>query len=63
MTHVAESKLFSHSFGPFFNCAAFDFNGIATTLAHKVVMVRITTKAIDSLAIFAAQQVDDLVIN
>jgi hypothetical protein len=54
MADVAESKLFSHSFGPLFNCATFDFNCVATALAHKVVMVGIATKTIDSLTIFAA---------
>jgi hypothetical protein len=54
MTDVAESKLFSHSFGPFFNCATLDFNCVSTTLAHKVVMMGITTKTIDGFTIFAA---------
>jgi hypothetical protein len=63
MTDVAESKLFSHSFGPLFNCATFDFNCVATALAHKVVMMRVTAQAVNSFAIFTAQQVDDLVIN
>jgi hypothetical protein len=53
---------FSHNLRPFFNCTAFNFNGISATFAYEVMMVGISTEAIDSFTIITSQYIDDLVV-
>jgi hypothetical protein len=60
---IAKAVFFSHYFGPLFDSPAFNFNGIATTLADEVMMVGISTEAIDSFTIITSQYIDDLVIH
>jgi hypothetical protein len=60
---IAKAVFFSHYFGPLFNSTTFDFNGIATTLADEVMMVGISTEAIDSFTIITTQYIDNLVIH
>jgi hypothetical protein len=52
---------FSHNFGPFFNCSALNFNSIAAAFTDEVMMVGISTEAIDSFTIITSQYIDDLV--
>jgi hypothetical protein len=52
---------FSHHFGPFFNSSALNFNGISTAFTDEVMMVGISTEAIDSFTIITSQYIDDLV--
>jgi hypothetical protein len=52
---------FSHNFGPLFNCAAFNFNGITARFTDEVMMVGISTEAIDSFTIIATEYIDNLV--
>jgi hypothetical protein len=63
MPNIPKAMFIGHSFGPFFNCATFDFNCVTTTLAYQVVMMRVTAKAIDGFTIISAQKIDNLVIN
>jgi hypothetical protein len=60
MSHIAKSMFVSHYLGPLFDSATFDFNSIATTLADEVMVVGISTEAIDSFTIIASQYIDDL---
>jgi hypothetical protein len=62
MSHFTKTMFFSHNSGPLFNSSAFNFDGIPTAFAYKVMMVGITTEAIDSLAIIAPQHINYLVI-
>jgi hypothetical protein len=62
MSDFAKAMFFSHNLRPFFNCAAFNFNGISATFAHEVMMVGISTEAIDSFTIITSQYIDDLVV-
>jgi hypothetical protein len=61
MSNIAESMFFSHNFGPFFNCSALNFNGVSTTFTDEVMMVGISTEAVDSFTIITSQYIDDLV--
>lgn len=42
MANLAETVLFGHDFGPFFNGAALNFNGIAAVLAYQMMMMGFT---------------------
>jgi hypothetical protein len=42
MANIPKAMFIGHSFCPFFNCSAFNFNGFAAALAHQVVMMGIT---------------------
>jgi hypothetical protein len=53
---------FSHHFRPFFNCSTFNFNGISTAFTYEVMMVGISTEAIDSFTIIAPEYIDNLVV-
>jgi hypothetical protein len=61
VSNFAKAMFFSHDFGPFFNCPALNFNGISTTFTDEVMMVGISTEAIDSFTIITSQYIDDLV--
>jgi hypothetical protein len=61
MSNIAESMFFSHDSCPFFDCSAFNFNGIAAAFTDEVMMVGISTEAIDSFTIITSQYIDDLV--
>jgi hypothetical protein len=63
MPNIAKTMFFSHNLGPLFDSATFDFNGIATTFTDEVMMVGISTEAIDSFTIITSQYIDDLVIH
>jgi hypothetical protein len=54
---------FSHHFGPLFDCSALNFNGIPTTFTYEVMMVGISTEAIDSFTIITPEYIDNLVID
>jgi hypothetical protein len=62
MSNFAKAMFFSHNLRPFFNCTAFNFNGISATFAYEVMMVGISTEAIDSFTIITSQHIDDLVV-
>jgi hypothetical protein len=62
MSNIAESMFFSHNLRPFFDCSALNFNGVSATLAYEVMMVGISTEAIDSFTIITSQYIDDLVV-
>jgi hypothetical protein len=62
MSHIAKAMLFSHNFRPLFDCSTFNFNGFATAFADEVMMVGISTEAIDSFTIITSQYIDDLVV-
>jgi hypothetical protein len=55
MSHLAKTMFFSHNFGPFFNSTAFNFNGISTAFTDEVMMMGISTEAIDSFTIIASK--------
>jgi hypothetical protein len=61
MSHLTKAMFFSHHFRPFFNCPALNFNGISTTFTDEVMMVGISTEAIDSFTIIAPEYIDNLV--
>jgi hypothetical protein len=63
MSDLAKAMFFSHHFGPLFNCSALNFNGIPTTFTHEVMMVGISTEAIDSFTIITPEYIDNLVIH
>jgi hypothetical protein len=63
MSHIAKAMFFSHNLGPFFNSPTLDFNGISTTFTDEVMMVGISTEAIDSFTIITSQYIDDSVIH
>jgi hypothetical protein len=51
MSHIAKAMFFSHNLRPLFNCPALNFNGITATFTYEVMMVGISTEAIDSFTI------------
>jgi hypothetical protein len=53
---------FGHNPGPLFNCSALNFNGFPAAFTYEVMMVGISTEAIDSFTIITSQYIDDLVI-
>jgi hypothetical protein len=61
MSNIAESMFFSHNLRPFFDCSALNFNSIAAAFTDEVMMVGISTEAIDSFTIITSQYIDDLV--
>jgi hypothetical protein len=61
VSDFAKTMFFSHNFRPFFNCSALNFNGISTAFTDEVMMVGISTEAIDSFTIITSQYIDDLV--
>jgi hypothetical protein len=63
MSHLAKAMFFSHYFRPFFNCSAFNLDGISTTLAYEVMMMGISAQPIDSFTIIAPEYIDNLVIH
>jgi hypothetical protein len=62
MANIAKAMFFGHHLRPFFDCATFNFDGISTVLAYEVMMVGISTEAIDSLTIITSQYIDNLVV-
>jgi hypothetical protein len=62
MSHIAKAMFFGHNPGPFFNSPAFNFNRISTAFTDEVMMVGISTEAIDSFTIITTQYINDLVI-
>jgi hypothetical protein len=62
MSHIAKAMFFGHNPGPLFNSPSFNFNGFATAFADEVMMVGISTEAIDSFTIITSQYIDDLVV-
>jgi hypothetical protein len=54
---------FSHDFRPLFNSSAFNLDGIPTAFTYEVMMVGISTEAIDSFTIIAPEYIDNLVIH
>jgi hypothetical protein len=63
MSNLAKAMFFSHHLGPFFNCSALNFNGISTAFTYEVMMMGISTEAIDSFTIIAPEYIDNLVID
>jgi hypothetical protein len=63
MAYIAKAMIFCHDPGPLFDCSAFNFNGFTTTFTDEVMMVGISTEAIDSFTIITSQYIDDLVIH
>jgi hypothetical protein len=63
MSHIAKAMFFGHNPGPLFDCSTFNFNGFTTTFTDEVMMVGISTEAIDSFTIITSQYIDDLVIH
>jgi hypothetical protein len=61
MSDFAKAMFFSHNLRPFFNCSALNLNGISTTFTDEVMMMSISTEAIDSFTIITSQYIDDLV--
>jgi hypothetical protein len=61
MSYISKAMFFSHNFRPFFNGSALNLNGIATAFADEVMMVGISTEAVDSFTIITSQYIDDLV--
>jgi hypothetical protein len=61
MSDIAKAMFFSHNFGPFFNSTALNFNSITTAFTDKVMMMGISTEAIDSFTIIASKYIDDFV--
>jgi hypothetical protein len=55
MSHLAKTMLFSHNFRPLFNCSALNFNGISTAFTDEVMVVGISTEAIDSFTIITPE--------
>jgi hypothetical protein len=53
MADLAKTVLFGHNSGPFFNCSALNFNCFTAAFTYEVMMVGITTEAIDRFAIIA----------
>jgi hypothetical protein len=54
---------FGHNPGPLLNCSALNFNGLSTAFTYEVMMVGISTEAIDSFTIITSQYIDNLVIH
>jgi hypothetical protein len=63
MSDISESMFFRDFLRPFFNGAAFDFNGLTATLTDKVMMMALATKAINCFAIITPQYIDNLLID
>jgi hypothetical protein len=63
MPNIPKAMFVSHCLGPLFNCATFNFNSLAATFAHQVVMVGVSAQAIDSFTIFSAQHINNFVID
>jgi hypothetical protein len=63
MSHLAKTMFFGHNPGPLFNCSALNFNGISTAFTYEVMMVGISTEAIDSFTIITSQYIDNLVVH
>jgi hypothetical protein len=61
MPYIAKAMFFCHNPGPLFDCSTFNFNGFATTFTDEVMMVGISTEAIDSFTIITSQYIDNLV--
>jgi hypothetical protein len=53
---------FGHYSRPFFDCSAFNFDGISAVFTHEVMVVGISTEAIDRFTIISTQNIDDFVI-
>jgi hypothetical protein len=63
MSHFTKAMFFSHNFRPLFNCSTLNLDGISTTFAYEVMMVGISTEAVDSFTIITSQYIDNLVIH
>jgi hypothetical protein len=62
MSYFAKTMFFSHNPGPLFNSSTLNFNGLAAAFTYEVMMVGISTEAIDSFTIITSQYIDNLVV-
>jgi hypothetical protein len=62
MSHFAETMLLGDCFGPLLNGRTLNFNGTAARATDQMVMMAISTEAVNRLTVFTTKEIHHLVI-